>query len=195
MQLDPNFINITPGSHYLAISHTNGCVLTLDFDIIGFEPLGLTLEQRNLNEITALATGGVEEYTFYFNGVDNGNDNTYYINETGTYSVMVVDQSGCVAEAQIFMEFIDIEMPNFFTPDGDGMNDLWIPENIEGFPQILIKIYDRYGRVVDEISYNYPGWDGNYDGKELPTGDYWYTIQLNGENDPREFVGHFTLYR
>ncbi|MGB5508263.1 hypothetical protein, partial [Robiginitalea sp.] len=130
MQLDPNFINIAPGSHYLAISHTNGCVLTLDFDIIDFEPLALTLEQRNLNEITALATGGVEEYTFYFNGVDNGNDNTYYINETGTYSVMVVDQSGCVAEAEIFMEFIDIEIPNFFTPDGDGMNDLWIPENM-----------------------------------------------------------------
>ena len=194
MQLDADFRSIAPGPHYLAISHTNGCVITIDFEIQAFEPLALTLEQRNINEITAIATGGQEEYTFYFNGEDYGTDNTYYINQTGTYTVQVVDQNGCVAEAQIFMEFIDIEIPNFFTPDGDGMNDLWIPENLEGFPEILIKVYDRYGRVVAEVTAA-NAWDGTYDGKELPTGDYWYVIKLNGENDTREFVGHFTLYR
>jgi gliding motility-associated-like protein len=195
MQLDPDFTNIPAGAHYLAISHTNGCVVTIDFEIAAYQPLELVLEQRNINEITAIASGGVPDYTFYFNDVDNGTDNTFYITESGTYTVRVIDQNGCVAEAQIFMEFIDIEIPNFFTPDGDGMNDFWIPENMEGFPQILIKIYDRYGRVVDEISYNVRGWDGTYDGRELPTGDYWYVIKLNGENDTREFVGHFTLYR
>jgi gliding motility-associated-like protein len=38
-------------------------------------------------------------------------------------------------------------------------------------------------------------WDGIYQGHNLPTGDYWYVIKLKGENDDREFVGHFTLYR
>ena len=38
-------------------------------------------------------------------------------------------------------------------------------------------------------------WDGRYHGKELPTGDYWYVVKLNDENDNRDFVGHFTLYR
>jgi gliding motility-associated-like protein len=194
MQLDADFRSIAPGPHFLAISHSNGCLVTIDFEIQAFEPLALTLEQRNINEITAIATGGQEEYTFYFNGEDYGTDNTYYINQTGTYTVQVVDQNGCVAEAQIFMEFIDIEIPNFFTPDGDGMNDLWIPENLEGFPEILIKVYDRYGRVVAEVTAA-NAWDGTYEGKELPTGDYWYVIKLNGENDNREFVGHFTLYR
>ena len=75
------------------------------------------------------------------------------------------------------------------------MNDLWISENLEGFPEILIKIYDRYGRVVAEEAYGTQGWDGKYHGNDLPTGDYWYVIKLNGENDDREFVGHFTLYR
>ncbi|MEJ2161743.1 MAG: T9SS type B sorting domain-containing protein [Robiginitalea sp.] len=195
MQLDADFSNLAPGPHYLAISHINGCVQTIDFEIAAFEPLTLSLEQRNINEITAIAEGGQPEYTFFFNGEDYGTDNTYYVNATGTYTVRVVDQNGCVVEAEIFMEFIDIEIPNFFTPDGDGMNDFWIPENLEGFPQILIKIYDRYGRVVAEVRYGVQGWDGTYDGRELPTGDYWYTIQLNGENDAREFVGHFTLYR
>ncbi|MGB5458317.1 MAG: T9SS type B sorting domain-containing protein [Eudoraea sp.] len=195
MQLNPDFRNSSPGTHFIAISHANGCVQTVDFEIQAFEPLTLTLEQNNLNEITAIAEGGLEDYTFYFNDDNNGTDNTYYITMTGTYTVTVIDENGCEVSAQIFMEFIDIEIPNFFTPDGDGLNDYWIPDNIEGYPEILIKIYDRYGRVVAEETIVPNGWDGLYQGNELPTGDYWYVIKLNGERDEREFVGHFTLYR
>ncbi len=195
MQLTPDFRNTAPGTHFIAIAHANGCINTIDFVIEDFEPLTLQLEQNNINEITAIATGGLEEYTFYFDGINNGTDNTFIINRTDTYEVRVVDENGCEVIAFIPMEFIDIEIPNFFTPDGDGQNDLWIPRNIEQFPQILIKIYDRYGRVVAELSTNHAGWDGLYKNSALPTGDYWYVIQLNGENDDREFVGHFTLYR
>ncbi|SKB44759.1 gliding motility-associated C-terminal domain-containing protein [Maribacter arcticus] len=192
MQLDPNFSNIYPGSHYITIAHANGCVETVDFDIIGYEPLILTLEQTP-NEIIAIAEGGRLEYTFYFNGFDNGTDNTYSIRETGTYEVRVVDENGCEAVASIYMEFIDIEMPNFFTPDGDNMNDSWRPRNAEYFPNLEVLIYDRYGRVVARLS-NIQGWNGTYDGKEVPTGDYWYVVNFN-EDNMKEFVGHFTLYR
>ena len=53
----------------------------------------------------------------------------------------------------------------------------------------------RYGRVVEDNVVSKNGWDGLYHGAELPTGDYWYIIKLQGESDDREFVGHFTLYR
>ena len=195
MQLSADYTNIAPGDHYITIAHANGCMITYDFTIEGYEPLTLVLENNNINEITAVAEGGVEEYTFYFNDINNGSDNTFYINRTDTYVVTVIDQNGCEVTAEIFMEFIDIEFPNFFTPDGDGLNDTWIPNHIEGFPEVLIKIYDRYGRVVEEMTRDTQGWDGDYDGKPLPTGDYWYVVKLNGELDDREFVGHFTLYR
>jgi len=195
MQLNPDFTNTAPGSHYIAISHANGCVQTIDFEIENFDPLTLVLEQNNINEITAIATGGLEDYTFIFDGDDNGTDNTYYINRTDTFTVRVIDANGCEVEAQIFMEFIDIELPNFFTPDGDGMNDTWIPRNMEGFPEILTVVFDRYGRELYRITLNSPGWNGMYQGSMLPTGDYWYVVKLNGERDEREFVGHFTLYR
>jgi gliding motility-associated-like protein len=195
MQINPDFRNIAPGIHYIVISHANGCVQqTDDFVIEGFEPLTLELEQNNINEITAIASGGLEPYTFYFDDENNGSDPIYYIRRTGTYTVRVVDANGCEATAQIFMEFIDIEIPNFFTPDGDGMNDFWMPRNIQQFPQILIKIFDRYGREVARVTH-VQGWDGVYKGSEVPTGDYWYIIKLQGESDDREFVGHFTLYR
>ena len=195
LQISPDFKNIAPGSHYVRIEHSSGCPIDIPFEIGAYEPLTLNLEQYNLNEITAIAEGGLPDYTFYFNEVNNGSDNTYRINRSGTYVVRVVDQNGCEAIANIEMQFVDIEIPNFFTPDGDGLNDFWLPKNTEGWPDIVVKIYDRYGRVVEDDVVNRFGWDGLYKMKELPTGDYWYVIRLHGENDDREFVGHFTLYR
>jgi len=193
--LEPNFSAMNAGTHFIMISHANGCINTVSFEIETFEPLQLELQQNNINEITAVANGGRERYNFNFGGVDNGDDNTFIINRTDTYTVTLTDENGCEVSAEIFIEFIDIEIPNFFTPDGDGLNDLWIPENQEAFPQILTIIFDRYGREVYRMGINDSGWDGLYNNSELPTGDYWYVIKLNGENDDREFVGNFTLYR
>ncbi len=195
LQLEPDFTNIAPGSHMLTIAHANGCTRSFPFEVEAFDPLGISLEQRSLNEITVVATGGREGYTYFFNGIDNGDDETYYIRETGNYQVTVIDENGCEATANIFMEFIDIEIPNFFTPDGDGQNDVWIPRNIEQFPELFLNVYDRYGRIVYRLADSPEGWDGFYQKNTLPTGDYWYVIKLNGADDTREFVGNFTLYR
>ena len=193
--LEPNFTNLSAGSHFITIAHANGCLNTVAFEVEGFEPLELLLQQHNLNEITAVATGGKERYTFYFDDQDNGDSHTFYIKRTDTYTVRVVDENGCEAVGTIFIEFIDIDIPNFFTPDGDGKNDLWIPRNITQFPDIWINVFDRYGRQVFRLIDSPNGWDGFYQENTLPTGDYWYAIKLNGESDTREFIGHFTLYR
>lgn len=195
LQLESLFDTLSPGPHFIYIVHSNGCTNTVEFEVEAFEPLTLTLEQLDLNEITATAEGGKPGYTYYFDDQDNGDDGTFYIRRTDTYNVRVVDENGCESTAEIFMEFIDIEIPNFFTPDGDGLNDFWIPRNIQQFPDIFIKIYDRYGREVYRINDTEEGWNGLYEEAELPTGDYWYIIRLNGEADDREFVGNFTLYR
>ncbi|SIS88925.1 gliding motility-associated C-terminal domain-containing protein [Zobellia uliginosa] len=195
MQLNPFFRDLAPGSHYIAISHANGCMATYEFEVESFDPLSLTVEQTNINEITATVSGGREGYTYYFGDTNNGSDNVFYITKTDTYLVTVVDENGCETTESIFMEFIDIEIPNFFTPNGDGANDVWKPKNIEIFPNIFISIYDRYGRTVYRFRDNQDGWSGIYQDSELPSGDYWYIIKLNGEADTREFVGHFTLYR
>jgi gliding motility-associated-like protein len=195
LQLDYEFGDIPAGTHTLTISHSNGCSTSVDFEVMSFEPLTIQLEQSNINEITAHVEGGLEEYTYFFNGEDNGTDNVYHIRETGDYEVAVIDANGCTASATIFMEYVDVEFPNFFTPNTDGSNDTWKPKNIEIYPKIITIIYDRYGRVVYKMGLDDAGWDGTYDGKDLPTGDYWYVVKLKGDEDDREFVGHFTLYR
>ncbi len=195
MQLNPDFRNTAPGTHYIAIAHSNGCVQTFEFEIEAFDPLTLTLEQPGINQITANVLGGRPGYTYYLGDREMEDENVFTIYRTDTYVVTVVDENGCEVQASIFMEFIDVEFPNFFTPDGTGQNDFWIPRNMETFPEILIIIFDRYGREVYRMGANDSGWDGLYKESELPTGDYWYAVRLNGVEDNRELIGHFTLYR
>ncbi|WP_343485878.1 T9SS type B sorting domain-containing protein [Allomuricauda sp. d1] len=195
MVLDGTFENLSAGDHFITVVHSNGCTNTFEFNIVDFDPLELQLSEGGINTISALAIGGTGNYTFTFNGEDNGDDPEYYITATDTYSVTVTDENGCSVTQEIFMEFIDVEIPNFFTPDGDGNNDVWRPRNIEQYPNIFIKIFDRYGRKIYLFEGNQDGWDGQYQLTDLPSGDYWYIIKLNGEQDTREFIGNFTLYR
>ena len=193
-QLDGRFENLSPGDHTVVIQHANGCQDSVTFNVPNIAALGLVANEGNINEIVAEATGGTAPYEYYFNGVFNGSNATFVVNQTGTYTVRVVDANGCEAETEIFVEFIDIFIPNFFTPDGDGNNDTWSPKNTEPFPDIVTRIYDRYGRLVAELRQG-ESWLGTYDGSELPTGDYWYVVKLNANFDGREFIGNFTLYR
>ncbi|MGB5646479.1 MAG: T9SS type B sorting domain-containing protein [Muriicola sp.] len=195
MQLDPVFENLSGGTHIINVLHSNGCANTYEFEITIFDPLTLQLSEGEINQIVATANGGSGNYTFSFNGEPASEESEYYIRETGIYQVTVMDENGCSITEEIFMEFIDVEIPNFFTPDGDGQNDIWTPRNIEQYPNIFIKIYDRYGRTLYVFKSNQDGWDGAYQLEDLPTGDYWYILKLNGIEDQREFIGHFTLYR
>ena len=74
------------------------------------------------------------------------------------------------------------------------MLDGWGPGCAEQYQNLEFDIFDRYGRKVASLNTDQK-WDGTYDGRELPTGDYWYVVRLNDINDDRDFVGHFTLYR
>jgi|GEM_PF-1753908 len=192
-QFENRFSNLAPGKHTVTVSYF-GCEKTVDFTVDPIVPLNLSVGESNINEFTILPTGGAAPYEYFIDGVSNGNDSKYVIRESGVYEVKVIDANGCEVVAQIEMEFIDIDVPNVFTPDGDNNNDTWTPKNTLLYPKIVTKIYDRYGRVVAELRVG-DEWDGRYNGALLPTGDYWYVIKLNGAEDDREFVGHFTLYR
>ena len=160
-----------------------------------------------LNELRLLGKNGVPDYVFYFNGVHKGNEGTYIVRIQDPDGVdpsdnklkkrieaKVEDSKGCTAQEVFYVDYVDIDIPRFFTPNGDGENDTWSPRNTQQYPNILTQIYDRYGRLLKELSRG-ETWDGTYNGKALPTGDYWYIITLGEEDDSREFKGHFTLFR
>ncbi|MBD0831736.1 T9SS type B sorting domain-containing protein [Aestuariibaculum sediminum] len=191
------FVNVPPGiGHYIDVRHSNGCIKqTEPFDIEAYEPLQLAIQAgETINTIEAMATGGTGDYEFFLNGESYGTETTFIYYETGNYTVTVVDSNGCTAVASGFFEYIDVCISNYFTPNGDGNMDEWGPGCTDQYKDLTFDIYDRYGRVVAKLKAGQK-WDGKYEGRELPTGDYWFVVKLNDPKDDRDFVGHFTLYR
>lgn len=87
----------------------------------------------------------------------------------------------------------DIIIPNTFTPNGDGINDIWNIAGITSYPKSQINIYNRYGLLIYHTKgYDQP-WDGIVNGKFLPAGTYYYTIDLR--NDNQKLSGSITLIR
>ena len=193
------FTNVPAGDHFIVARHTNGCeVPTPIFTVNAVAELDLidvTNQSKDINTIVVQATGGVAPYEYSFNGESFTSSNSYRIYKTGDYVVTVRDKNGCEKTITVHGTFYDFCMPNYFTPNGDGQNDTIGPDcGALAYKELTFDIYDRYGRVVAKYRVN-GKWDGRYHGNELPTGDYWYVLKLNDPKDPREFVGHFTLYR
>ncbi|WP_350290910.1 T9SS type B sorting domain-containing protein [uncultured Croceitalea sp.] len=186
--------DLPAGDHTVYIYHQNGCTTMVEFTIDFYEPLMLEVQKTGPDEITAIATGGFGGYEYFFQGESTGIENVFNVNIDTTINVRVIDERGCIVEMAFPFDFDGmVDIPGFFTPDGDGLNDSWFPRNREFFPNIDVIIYDRYGRVVARLD-QVKKWDGNYDGSPLPTGDYWYVVNAN-DNEKQKYVGHFTLYR
>ncbi len=189
------FIDVAPGPHVIDARHTNGCIKsTAQFVIDQIDPLAMTIDDSQINQIIVTATGGSGIYEYALNGESNGSSNTFVIYQSGDYTVSVADSDGCTTEITRYFEYIDVCIPNYFTPNGDGVTDDWAPGCTVTYKDLEYSIFDRYGRKIATYHLGQK-WDGTYNGSPLPTGDYWYVIKLNDKNDDREFVGHFTLYR
>jgi gliding motility-associated-like protein len=110
----------------------------------------------------------------------------------GIHELYIKDLLACGTFGPIQVNVLGI--PKYFTPNGDGFNDTW---NIKGVnaahhAKATVYIFDRYGKLLKQISPMGSGWDGNYLDRPAPADDYWYTIELE---DLRKAKGHFTLKR
>jgi gliding motility-associated-like protein len=105
-----------------------------------------------------------------------------------------------VGVTTIYIKDIDLCSPiiisKFFSPDGDGINELFQIEGLQDYSSPEIFIYDRYGKLVfsgNAASVTPPnGWDGKYLGRPLPSDDYWYVIKLI---ETKNKIGNFSLKR
>ena len=112
---------------------------------------------------------------------------------SGIHSITVKHINGCseLTDNNVLV----IGYPKFFTPNGDSYNDTW---NIVGLKDQLntrIYIFDRYGKLLKDISPSGSGWDGNYIGNPMPASDYWFTLEYSEQGVIKEFKSHFSLKR
>ena len=123
------------------------------------------------------------------------NSNTFTKVPIGEHTVYVREKNGCGLVSRIVeRELSAKDFPQFFTPNGDGINDFWQfspPPDIEASIEI-IRVYDRYGNFLAQIDPKRIGWDGRFNGRPLPSSDYWFKATSFGQ---QEIYGHFTLKR
>ena len=103
------------------------------------------------------------------------------------------DANKCYNALKVEIPYPELGIPNYFTPNGDGINDLWTIENIEKYPNAKIIVYDRYGKVLVELGADAGGWDGTRFGNPLPDDSYWYVV-VQGFED-LVYKGHVTIIR
>lgn len=113
---------------------------------------------------------------------DNSDAQTLEINAPGSYSVQVTDINGCVASDTITFtgaEIMPVEVPNVFTPNGDGENDLWVIENLEFYPDHNLQLFDRQGNLVRQWEPYNNDWDGTARTTTEAFGTYFFVLSAN----------------
>ncbi|MFZ4436515.1 MAG: choice-of-anchor L domain-containing protein [Flavobacterium psychrophilum] len=193
-----NHVVETPGEYTLVVKSTlTGCysqpkvisVLPSMPAVISYE-VSDAFDSNQVITVTALGVGGDYEYQ-----LDNGafQDSNVFDNvSSGTHIITVRDKNSC---GQTYSEALLVNYPKFFTPNGDGFNDTWNIIDLQAQSTALIHIFDRYGRLLKDITPSGTGWDGSFGGENLPSDDYWFTITYTEDGINKIFKAHFSLKR
>lgn len=183
----------TTGEYSVTVSDKNTCLATKKFTVIPSQKA--TITSIEVNDFQEYANSilihfiGFGNYEFSIDG-NNYQGSPYFSNvPTGPITVWVKDKNGC---GEIKKNSFVMNYPKFFTPNDDGYNDVWSIENISIYPKSKTTIYDRYGKVIYQFEGNQKGWDGKFNTLNLPSTDYWFTINLDNE---KIIKGHFSLKR
>lgn len=188
-----------PGLYKVIVTNAEGCSKSREILV------------QNSNEaiiddiIVTDATTGPNSIEIILNSASIGNyefalddENGFYQSSSlfdnvtmGFHTVYIKDLNGCGTIQKVVAI---VGAPKYFTPNGDGYNDLWKIEGISQYfsPSTVTYVYDRFGKFIHKIFALDDGWDGTYNGTPLPSDDYWYVINLE---DGRKVKGHFSLKR
>jgi gliding motility-associated-like protein len=212
---EPNHTYINPGQYNVSLIVMNafGCfdtllvtnsisVYSVPFAGFGVSPAIISNEDPSISLINTAS--GYQYGTYDFgNGILQSiytEDYFYGVVDSGLYVItqIVYSSAGCSDTAYNYIQINlspTLYIPNAFTPDADGENDLWFPQGV-GIKSAQISIFNRWGEQVFYTNDFYQGWDGTYFGKMCPDGVYSWKIEARDIN--AELIiksGHLVLMR
>ncbi len=202
-----------PGSYWVEI-HKDGCIAsdTVRIDTLGFDlgpDIRVCAEDSIIDihiSLPVLPEGSLIRWS------NGSTGSSIQANDTGLYYVQVV-RPPCVFSDSVRITTIScdtmpkdtiiveciVNIPNAFTPNGDGMNDRFLPVIEADCPvqSYLMSIYNRYGERIFLSADHTRGWDGTYKGHPAPVGSYFYDLRLKGRIADRQIYhkGDVTLIR
>jgi gliding motility-associated-like protein len=187
------------GDYTVVVKNKSDCSTTINFnvDVSRLARINDIIIQdlKPENQVT-IDVVNPDDYKYmiqFQNGTSTTFQNSTFFENVpgGIHELVIENTNGC---GQVMKEIIVLQAPNYFTPNGDGYNDYW---NVQGINATFdlsttIYIFDRYGKLLKQLSPSSQGWNGTFNGAPLPSDDYWFTVKLA---DGRESNGHFALKR
>ncbi|MGD2033774.1 MAG: gliding motility-associated C-terminal domain-containing protein [Bacteroidales bacterium] len=182
------FPGLSRGNYNVTVRDGNGCeVLLTSATISGPEPIKLdTTVTHSIGDrggsLIAVASGGIEPYTYsLFSLSSETTSSTGEFDDLlpDEYELFAEDSNPCSSDTLIvlIMELSNkLVIYDAFSPNNDGINDVWNIENIDLYPACKVVIFNTWGnQLFSSDGYTEP-WDGKYNGRDLPSGTYYYTI-------------------
>ncbi|MBB5646551.1 gliding motility-associated C-terminal domain-containing protein [Pedobacter cryoconitis] len=204
---DPNAAGT--GKHTLTYSFTtdNGCssvAKTQDIIVFSTPAVDAGKDQVVLEggevQLTAIVTASPDLTLSYKWTPSTGLDKDNILNPVAspsrdiTYQLTVTTPQGCSATDDLFVHVLqNPEIPNTFTPNGDGINDEWNIKYLSSYPKATVNVFNRYGAKVYSATGAAKSWDGKYNGEYVPVGVYYYVI--DPKNGRKILSGSLTVLR
>ncbi len=189
----------------LYVINSKGCnsdTLTQQFavhpyPVVDAGPDRLVLQGGTIT-IQALATGNDLKYLWspatYLNSATDSIPVANNMLDDITYTLTVTARGGCKRSDDMFVKVLKAPLiPNTFTPNGDGINELWLIGYLDTYPDNRVQVFTRTGQLVFESrGYKIP-WDGKMNGKALPFDTYYYIIEPGNGRAP--ITGYVTIVK
>lgn len=213
-QNSATFSNLEATNYLISVKDKNGCVsdsTVIVSKVIQVEALFSASTQKGAKplevEFTNLSSAA-SNYSWYLNSIflTNTTDYQHLFNTTGTFLLSLISWNNLQQCADTFslqiivFDSIAIEIPNVFTPNGDGVNDVFLIK-ILGAKDLHVQIFNRWGSLIKDHSYQLNEdiatiniWDGTNDGLDFSEGVYFYNIVVNDTNNIKSnYSGNFQL--
>lgn len=156
----------------------------------------IDIEDMSANNTVTIHTENQGEYEFSLDDGDFQASNVFQGVYPGVHTVTMRDPYGC---GEVQEEIVVVGFLAIFSPNGDVLNETWQIDELSTLNSPIVTIYDRYGKLIKQMNEFDPGWDGNFNGKPLPSTDYWFKLSYVDGDGNRTYAkylqSHFSLRR
>ena len=178
---------VEDGEFTVELITAEGCSTTQTFTVSSIA-VPVIEEVISFNDSIKIEMANTGDFSYSIDGA-NFQDSPLFNNvEGGLYDVVVQENNGC---GQAVESILHLVVPDYFSPNADGYNDRLVINDIEVSSDFSFYVFDRYGKLVFSARNKSFAWDGTFQGKKLPSSDYWYKLKI----DQEVFTGNITLKR
>ncbi len=195
------FSDLSPGNYLVTIQDSNNCISSTQLITVGGSAL---VELKSIvipadcgeynGSISASAINGTGPFHYSLDGSNFQSDSNFTGLAEGMYLIHIKDAAGCLNTAACYLSEKDGSepiIPNIFTPNEDGLNDVFLITGIENCSFYKLTLFNRWGQLMHYSEGSSVSWNGNFNSEPATQGIYYYVLETENQN----YSGSLSLLR